>query len=179
MTLEDDTSINVWESFGDFLTSSMVELFAARGIAIRHSTELDGRLDYAASIPFAGALVKGTTGLCMATPTLDRLMAKHDQAHMHGNQDWLREMANQLLGRFKRKLLENGVTITMGLPSILSGPRLRFVQEARAELSTYGFHSEAGPIVTWLEAKFAEGQEPVLVANPSVNTPSEGTLKYF
>jgi CheY-specific phosphatase CheX len=40
-------------------------------------------------------------------------------------QDWIGELANQLLGRLKSRLLAHGVTIQLGTPTTVSGLELR------------------------------------------------------
>ncbi|MFO0725223.1 MAG: chemotaxis protein CheX [Myxococcota bacterium] len=65
--------------------------------------------------------------------------AVDDQLH-----DWVGELSNQLLGRFKRKLLSRGVEIEMTPPSIVVGSNVRLRSPSRArrvevELTRPGF----------------------------------------
>lgn len=50
-------------------------------------------------------------------------------------QDWAGELANQLLGRFKSRLLAHGITLQLGTPTTVSGLELR-VRSCGGELQS-------------------------------------------
>jgi hypothetical protein len=68
--------------------------------------------------------------------------------------DWIAELANQLIGRVKMKLLTCGVSVTMTTPLALSGvhvtPLPRLGQDPLA------FTSERGTALIWLEIETEE-----------------------
>lgn len=68
--------------------------------------------------------------------------------------DWIAELANQLVGRMKMKLLGHGVSVTMTTPLALSGVRVtplpRFGEDPVA------FASAQGAALLWLEIETDE-----------------------
>lgn len=70
------------------------------------------------------------------------------------SRDWIAELANQLVGRMKMKLLGHGVSVTMTTPLALSGVRVtplpRFGEDPVA------FASAQGAALLWLEIETDE-----------------------
>jgi hypothetical protein len=77
--------------------------------------------------------------------------------------DWIAELANQLVGRIKMKLLGHGVSVTMTTPLALSGVRVtplpRFGEDPVA------FSSAKGAALLWLEIE-ADDQFVLSPARP-------------
>jgi hypothetical protein len=68
--------------------------------------------------------------------------------------DWIAELANQLIGRVKLKLLTCGVTVTMTTPLTLSGVQLTPLPRLGQEPLV--FESQRGSALVWLELETEE-----------------------
>jgi CheY-specific phosphatase CheX len=84
------------------------------------------------------------------------------------------ELANQLVGRLKAKLLQRGTTIALSTPLALSGVRVSPLPGT--EVEPVVFDAPAGKVLVWLEVEIADGfrlgEERQLQAN-------EGELLLF
>ncbi len=117
---------------------------------------------------FSGSLVIGTT-LDIVRETSPEASSLHD---------WMGELANQLLGRIKNRLLRYGVALDMAIPVVIMGIELRTpVVEGRHVLD-YGFDSKLGKIVvrvdltpTWRLHPPCDGED--------TTTAEEGELLLF
>ena len=65
------------------------------------------------------------------------------------SRDWIAELANQLVGRMKMKLLGHGVSVTMTTPLALSG--VRVTPLPRFGVDRVSFSSALGAALLWLE----------------------------
>jgi hypothetical protein len=70
------------------------------------------------------------------------------------SRDWIAELANQLVGRMKMKLLGHGVSVTMTTPLALSG--VRVTPLPRFGEDPVGFASAQGGALLWLEIETDE-----------------------
>jgi len=68
--------------------------------------------------------------------------------------DWIAELANQLVGRVKMKLLSCGLNVTMTTPLALSGVQLTPLPRLGQEPLV--FESELGTALVWLELETDE-----------------------
>jgi hypothetical protein len=88
--------------------------------------------------------------------------------------DWVGELANQLVGRLKSKLMARGVTIGVSTPVVLSGMRLSPLP--RGDLAPTVLETSSGRVLVWLEVEvdssFQLGSERPLPA-------AEGDLLIF
>lgn len=70
------------------------------------------------------------------------------------SRDWIAELANQLVGRVKMKLLGHGVSVTMTTPLALSGVRVTPLPRFGAD--PVAFSSTRGGALLWLEIETDE-----------------------
>jgi CheY-specific phosphatase CheX len=118
---------------------------------------------------FVGDRVRGTCLLAAPQGTVEAA-APRDA----GARDWVGELANQLVGRLKAKLMARGATIALSTPVVLRGVRLSPLP--RTDVAPVVFESTAGRVLVWLEVEieddFQLGEERALKA-------SEGELLVF
>jgi CheY-specific phosphatase CheX len=69
--------------------------------------------------------------------------------------DWSGELANQLLGRLKSKLLQYQVSINMGLPVVVSGDGITLVTTPRQVTRHYSFSSDLGNVLIRLDMELS------------------------
>lgn len=118
---------------------------------------------------FVGDSVRGTCLLAAPQNTVEAAAPKDA-----GARDWVGELANQLVGRLKAKLMARGATIALSTPVVLRGVKLSPLP--RTDVAPVVFQSPAGKVLVWLEveieADFRLGEERALKA-------SEGELLVF
>jgi hypothetical protein len=116
------------------LQASLVDLFKAYGVAFAPlpRSAITGPLAYEVSVAAAFRSGSGSGG--RLTLSLPSALLEH----MKGDElssvriDWARELANQLLGRIKNRLLPFGVRIEIGLLTLLD---LKLMQDQLQNLS--------------------------------------------
>ena len=110
---------------------------------------------------FGGKLMRGALVLAATREPLERT----NPEGFGSQRDWVCELANQLMGRVKNRLLALGVEILLATPAGLSGENL---SPAPGKLrSPQVFAAANGFVVVWIDCEFAEGFE--LHMTPSAN----------
>lgn len=151
--------------------SACVELMQAYGVQL-HQTEGWGESDevmFSGVMGFVGDNVRGT---CLLAARQGTIQAAAPNGA--GARDWVGELANQLVGRLKAKLMARGATIALSTPIVLRGVKLSPLP--RTDVHPVVFESSAGKVLVWLEVEikddFQLGDERALKA-------SEGELLVF
>lgn len=140
-----------------YLEQSALELFADIGAQFEPIEYTVPLPDVTAIVGIAGPSVAGSIALCTSATALTAL-AKLGQASMP--EDWLGELANQLVGRFKRKVTSHGVAFSLGTPTIVAGEKLHVVVgRAREEGLRSRLTSSFGDVEVWMEFELREGCE--------------------
>ncbi|MFZ5440658.1 MAG: chemotaxis protein CheX [Myxococcota bacterium] len=152
-----------------------VALFDAYGLGAQQSEsprageELDLRL--AAVIGFSGQKVRGTLMLAIDEGALRRSLPPGSEPR-----DWLAELANQLLGRFKNRLARFGVDLTISTPLVILGERLS--PSVRGATSPLRWALGADRAHAWLDAELAP--DVTLVESKAMaEVTAEGELLLF
>lgn len=154
------------------LTSSAAEVLKMSGAQPR-SERVIGDLSVAALIGFTGAGTAGALGLAASEEVLNRLYRSSVGAKGGENErcDWLREVANQILGRLKGQLLARGVTIHMALPQSIRGMRLVPHHDRTRHVAWTLIVGDQGPLLVWLDVEHIErlalDKNPPILAQPA------------
>lgn len=137
-------------------------------------------LDRVAVIGFMGDGVRGSLGLGISLELMQSAAAAARTASdaKLDLDDWLGEMANQLLGRLKNRLLTFGPAVGLALPMVLRGLQIEFVPDT-ADVWTYPFHADAGSLCIWLDVRLSPEVELTETADPELSAPAEGDLVVF
>jgi CheY-specific phosphatase CheX len=177
-----------WNRINGMLVESAISLLRAFGTSARyepageqqHPAE-DGML---AIIGFAGEQLRGSLVLSANPGLLEgscpaRTVGRADATHLEILQDWVGELANQLLGRLKSRLLAHGVAIELGTPTTVSGLELRVRSCGGAHPATpLWLHSGDDWLVVRLDAIAAPDTH--LSASPDPSTAAaEGEILLF
>jgi hypothetical protein len=136
---------------GELAAQSCEELFAAYGVQLASgatmSADSDERL-YCGVVGFVGSEVRGT---CLL---LGNEQPMRDSQPAPGSlQDWVGELANQLVGRLKGKLLTRGLEIALTTPIVISGVRVQPLPKSLLRPTL--FSAPGGRIGVWLETESA------------------------
>ena len=90
--------------------------------------------------------------------------------------DWLKELANQLLGRIKLRLMRFQVTLAVGLPTPITGPSLARHRALKETDLVYVFRTLEDNVVVSLSGRF---DLTTLVFSSSSLPPEEGDVTFF
>lgn len=101
---------------------------------------------YTGVMGFVGESMRGTCLLAARAATV--LAAAPPDARPR---DWVGELANQLVGRLKSKLLARNVSIAMTTPVVLSGVRIEPLPRTTIEPAV--FDTATGKVLIWLEVE--------------------------
>jgi CheY-specific phosphatase CheX len=142
----------------NYITQSARELFLdVSGFAFEPVEKSDGFPEITAVLGIAGSRVAGSATLGTSTICLAALAAK---ANSDMPEDWLGELANQLVGRFKRRIVAHGVDFSLGTPTLISGERLHvLVSLSHKPPLTVHLQSAIGRVEIWLEFELRDGCE--------------------
>jgi hypothetical protein len=157
---------------------SLVDLFSAYSVAVaprpRQARQLAPTLpDICASVGFSHARRQGKLTLSLPARVID-LMPVSTDAHLKS--DWARELANQLIGRIKNRLLHFNVRLQVGA-SILVDAQTRMRElESSVDFRVYAGRTLHGEIVVTLEGLPDESH---LVYVGQANARSEGDAILF
>lgn len=92
--------------------------------------------------------------------------------------DWICELANQLLGRVKNRLLASGVEIMLAIPAGLTGDNLCFIPSKLRAPQV--FAAAKGYVCVWIDCEFAEGFElPASILDAAGTAAPEGETILF
>lgn len=120
-----------WHRIQGILVECATSLMGAFGLSVARDAQEESRAPkdgVLAIIGFGGGQMRGSLvvsanpGLLAASFPVHNPRAKPRADHL---QDWAGELANQLLGRLKSRLLGHGITILLGTPTTVSGLELR------------------------------------------------------
>lgn len=166
------------------LQGALVDLFQAYGVALAplpRDTRGQQYPDLAAVIGFTcsgnGNSANGKLSLSVPSQLFD--VMRGDSAHLGRAADWMRELANQLMGRFKNRLLPYGAILQAGLPGSIGREALE-AQLARAtNLRIYRGRTLRGEVVATLDGTLRD-HELAYVGQPNDAKPAaEGELILF
>jgi chemotaxis protein CheX len=155
----------------DITTESTKAVFDAYGVELLQE---DGDVNDASLmsvIGFTGADLRGTLVLAgeigpfLAARTSDDLEVK----------DWAGEMANQLLGRIKNKMISYGAEVNMSTPLTVRGIQLNFGTSNESVMSLR-FRAPSGCIKVCMDADLARG---IKWEKTEEECPEEGDMMLF
>ncbi len=92
--------------------------------------------------------------------------------------DWAGELSNQLLGRFKNKLLGYGVVLEMSTPIAMSGREISWINEF-SNHNTLRFGSSNGVVVIHMDLEITSDLALEYASEPESEALSEGELLFF
>jgi hypothetical protein len=163
-------------SFDFLVQSSLVGLFAAYEVAVAPlagSSQPEAQ-DISVAMPFqcSSHTVPGRLTLSMPRPLLDTMKSSETK---YVKLDWARELANQLGGRIKNRLLPFGVRLDIGTASLMDSRQVRLEIAAQAVESVYPAMTRSGRLLVTLEG-LPRDLDATNVGSP---TPSEGSTIFF
>ncbi|HVY32235.1 MAG TPA: hypothetical protein VHB79_37115 [Polyangiaceae bacterium] len=160
------------------MQSSLVGLFAAYEVAVAPLQGVAGSQpeaqDISVAMPFRCSThsAPGRLTLSMPRPLLDTMKSAETK---YVKLDWARELANQLGGRIKNRLLPFGVRLDIGTASLMDSRQVRLEIASQAVESVYPAMTRSGRLLVTLEG-LPRDLDATNVGSP---TPSEGSTIFF
>lgn len=137
------------QTIDNLLFSSATTLFKAYGVPLSEDPAGagDGTGDGIAVVGFHGAALSGTLLLSVPSAPLRASMPVPTATE----RDWLAELANQMLGRFKNRLLAYGVDVVAMTPTVLASMRILPVAMPGRLQGVGMVTKEGGRITVWID----------------------------
>lgn len=163
------------------IEEASLALFDGVGVALgRASQPVKSPDDISASIGFAGPALRGALVL-ISTRRLVEVALPPEVRDRHSDEqlaDWMGELANQLLGRVKNKLLNYGVSLAMGTPTVVLGNDLSRKDKQAGVRRQFVFRHAADSLSVCFDAVAGAGLL-LLPDEPPVSRISEGEVSLF
>lgn len=164
------------------LQSSTVELFHSQGISLAplEPCPLGPQqrfYEWVGLIHFEAANLSGV--LTVSTPLAvwsSRAAAQRGPGDAEALSDWHRELANQLIGRVKNRLLKFQLVVRPRLPSALSGAALELHRKRSAAEVLYRFRALRGDVLVVVDAPL---DRAILQYSGEMQVAREGELILF
>ena len=156
MFLEDD---QLASQIADLTGECCVELFAAYGVALNsHAAEfiVSEEILLSGVIGFVGPTLRGT---CLLVGNRSPIELSSPQKEH--TRDWVGELTNQLVGRFKNALLRYGVEIAIAIPVVLTAAQLTPLPQTQSD--PIRLDVGGGSFAIWLEV---EASPDLTLADP-------------
>jgi len=175
-----DTS---FDTLDKVICESLIGLFAGNGVVLDATAQNAEALDYtlAASIGFAGESIRGMLVLTADRPLVSASLPPEVQSRVPTDAslcDWIGELANQLLGRIKNRLLRYGVDFEMSIPSVVQGRNLKRALPDGSLSRKMAFTHASGTVSLCFEAR-AENLAKMLAETPALESLTEGEVMLF
>jgi hypothetical protein len=162
------------------IQSAAVDLFHSCGLAVAPLDRSRPRKvdlqhhELTGGVTFTGQGFSGVVSVVV--PTEAFALIRQDTARPYSGRDWVREIANQLVGRIKSRLLQFNVTLSIGLPTIMNKDAVDRQRSRGPFLSIYGFRTLRGEIIITLSGEI---DLDIFVYSGADNVPSEGDIILF
>jgi hypothetical protein len=157
-------------------SESCISLFSDYSLELRRVDTLSGVVDtelmYCGVVGFTSDQMRGSILLAATREPLGRTSPVNDTSL----REWIAELSNQLLGRFKNKLVSRGVNLHVSTPVVLRGVRLTPL--TRTELRPLVFDCDDGCVCVWVDAELMKGVD-LTVMHESAGLINEGEGMLF
>jgi hypothetical protein len=162
-----------WEQVSRALIGATETVFARHGATVSYTerAELPRGVLKLAVIGFAGESMRG-----MLAVSADEGLVSRTCPPGGSHDDWLCELSNLLLGRFKSELLRLGITVHLSTPMLVEGTELCLDTYAVAAI-VHRFSSDRGESLHVVLDAIAE--TATRVRESTVPLPADGTVVLF
>jgi len=153
------------------LPESCESLFADYGVELQPSTEHQP-MRMMSVIGFSAREMHGSLALAASESVVRASLPFADGCP----NDWLGELANQLLGRLKNRLYKYGLELDMAVPMVLRGLELQVHGEEHGRVMRFEYASPTGPICIWMDVDF---DEHLMLEEQEQEASAEGAVLFF
>ncbi|MEL6345670.1 MAG: chemotaxis protein CheX [Myxococcota bacterium] len=171
---DEPSAVDARQILRELVEEAGVALFEHYGVDLAANTGNGKDLERVAVIGFSSDVIRGALGLAISTPVLEASFEGVGNIN-----DWVGELANQMLGRLKNLLLRYDVTLYLATPMVLRGLKLELATSGRQELIAINFQSDQGDLCVWLDVQTEPGLELTPSAEEEDLGMEEGALLFF
>jgi hypothetical protein len=171
-------NLDHWKQIDDIVIESTTDLFGAFGVSVHQAPdEGETPIRTLAMMGFGGDHLRGTLLLDADASVIAQSYPTPDAVRPEDLDDWLAELANQLLGRVKNRLLRHGIVIQMSTPTVVSGRAFRIgVLSGSEACMPHRFEGAGGGLSVRFEATANAG---VALESPARDIAAEGDMLLF
>ncbi len=186
MTNQETSMTDIHSTLVTLLSDACKELFAGYEARLTENEQEknlnEAGVNLIALIGLSESAFRASLTICVTSDLLISSFPAPEESINEGDlQDWLGELANQLAGRFKNKIVPYGRKLELGIPTVIQGAQLKIDVPKCSNASKHQFISEQGGVVelnlsTLIDKKFVLS-EPEEVAEPECL--DEGEMLFF
>lgn len=170
----------------DLLSQSCTELFKGYEVNLTENQTLrdldEVGVNLIALIGLSESAFRASLTICVTPGLLVTSFPAPEESINEGDlQDWLGELANQLAGRFKNKVVPYGRKLELGIPTVIQGAHLKIDVPKCSNVTKHQFISEQGGIVelnlsTLIDKQFVLSEPEEMVETEFLE---EGEMLFF
>lgn len=165
--------MSVQELMTELTTECCVDLFDNYGVQLSVAdVPRSESVELAGIIGFTNPNLRGAMILGSSTGVLERTQQGDAQ-----RRDWVAELANQLLGRVKNRLVARGVDVEMTTPLSIRGRHLT-VGGPEDGMTVLDFSGDLGPVRVWIDLE-QTGEIEIRSAEDGEAVAAEGDMMLF
>ena len=169
--------MGIAETIDNILFTATTGLFKAYGLPL---TEAPQPVEPAAAplCAVVGFNGKALTGALMIATDLEPIEASRPTPQTT-DRDWIAELSNQLLGRFKNRLLGFGVEVYATTPIVLRGERITPLGSSGSLPGVVFTTPNGGRVTVWVDHHALDGLQLAKLANAGDPVAREGDVILF
>ncbi len=185
MTHQKDHITDTRSTIINLLSGACTELFSGYEVILSSNEELinldKAGINLISLIGLSDSAFRASLTICV-TPNLltTSFPAPEESINESDLHDWLGELANQLAGRFKNKLVPYGRKLELGIPTVIQGAHLKIDVPKCSNVSKHQFITEQGDLVELNLSTLIEKQ--FILSTPEVvesECLEEGEMLFF
>jgi len=161
----------------DSVNGASVELFQGYEVELEYigakETDNANKSSRVGMIGFTGDAVRGTLAIHVCDALLDATGSNSDNRN-----DWIAELANQLLGRLKNKLLSYDVVIQLSTPVAVQGEGFKMSFKS-ALARQFSFKIDDKFVAIYFDGEYDETKEVELCEDTDSIGAPEGEMMMF
>lgn len=147
----------------NLLSNACIELFDGYEVMLTNNEQLknldEEGINLIALIGLSESAFRASLTICVAPDLLTGSFPAPEESINEGDlQDWLGELANQLAGRFKNKVVPYGRKLELGVPTVIQGAHLKIDLPRSSEVTKHQFITEQGGMVELNLSTLIDGQ---------------------
>lgn len=163
--------IEVDDSIKSLVADCCVELFSSYGVALAPTSHSRANLTFCATIGFTGPHLRGSLLIAASREPLALAGEEPDESR-----DWIAELANQMLGRIKNRLIMMGTVIYYSTPVFLRGEHLARLGDQPPPLL---FEGNGGVVSVWFDLDVGSDLVIPVAGATASHAASEGDVLLF
>ncbi len=147
----------------NLLSNACIELFDGYEVMLTNNEQLknldEEGINLIALIGLSESAFRASLTICVTPDLLTGSFPAPEESINEGDlQDWLGELANQLAGRFKNKVVPYGRKLELGVPTVIQGAHLKIDLPRSSEVTKHQFITEQGGMVELNLSTLIDGQ---------------------